>query len=907
MLNSNNSPKYNGISPFYCYFRLRTDGVCGNMWGMKKSFLLILSLAFSLSVRSQLYDSFSDGDLSADPAWYGQTGLFVVENGELRLADPDPGSSNVTFLYLPAPTSTGAETVWEWYVRLDFAPSSSNYARIYLQASIPELPAAGQTGYFLRIGGVSGDADALELYRQDPDDAVLLLSGASGALGAQPATARIRVVRDTSGLWSLWADYSGGNDLQAEGSAVDTTYLQGAYAGLVCYYTATRNDDFYFDDIGIDPLYVDVEPPQLLGATPLDAYRLEVLFNEPLDEVSATDPLHYHLSGGIGQPADLIWDVELPGRVGLEFSQAMSSGQEYTLETSGILDQEGNASGLQTASFTFLETFPGAPYEVLITEIMADPSPPVALPEAEYLELYNRSGSLLQLEGWTLSDGGAPAVFPPCLLYPGERLLVCDPADTMLLSPYGKVIGLAGFPALNNSGDHLVLRNASGSVIFQAAYSIDWYADAGKDEGGWSFELINPLAPCAGGENWRASESPLGGTPGAENAVWKPEEDKAGPIPLSVFPEEATRAVVVFSESLDSTAATRPENYSIEPGPPVLNAIWSEENPVKVELEWATALESGQRYTLSFDPALTDCQGNSLTAGYQLDFGLPEPPGPGDVVINEVLFQPEAGGAEFVELYNRSGKIINLGGLILANMQAAGGSMAPVAADRLLLPGEYVVFSKLPSDLLVRYPVAQEVRIVSNDLPVLPDGGGNLTLYGQNPAGAVVVLDAMDYNPDWHHPLLRETRGVSLERIDPYGDSRSEANWHSAASAVGYATPTQENSQHLVLQEKDTAFFLPLTVFSPDGDGEADFLVLQYQLAQSGYTASIRIFDAWGRLVSVLAQNELLGASGHFRWDGVDQNGNKARLGVYLLWIQWVHPSGEVHVSRKTCVLAGRI
>ncbi|MDV7398402.1 hypothetical protein RZS08_43760, partial [Arthrospira platensis SPKY1] len=121
------------------------------------------------------------------------------------------------------------------------------------------------------------------------------------------------------------------------------------------------------------------------------------------------------------------------------------------------------------------------------------------------------------------------------------------------------------------------------------------------------------------------------------------------------------------------------------------------------------------------------------------------------------------------------------------------------------------------------YPGAQDARIVANDLPMLPDGGGNLTLYGQNPAGAVVVLDAMDYTPDWHHPLLRETRGVSLERIDPYGDSRSEANWHSAASAAGYATPTQENSQHLVLQEKDTAFFLPRTVFSPDGDGEADF------------------------------------------------------------------------------------
>ncbi|MCB9284759.1 MAG: lamin tail domain-containing protein [Lewinellaceae bacterium] len=873
---------------------------------MKKWVAAGVLFCLSMNVRAQLQDDFSDGDLTNDPSWLGQTDLFQVENEELRLLDPDPGSGNLAFLYLAAPTSIDSPTTWEWYVRLDFAPSSSNYARLYLQASGPDL-SGPQWGYFLRVGGISGDGDALELFRQDGTATELLLSGTAGALGAAPAQARIRVLRSTAGEWTLYADYSGGQNLQWEGSAIDTTYPHGLVAGLACIYTSTRSDDFYFDDVWIDPLYVDQSPPHLMQVEALDPVRVRALFDEPLEEASATDSGHYAVSGGIGMPSDVFWDPGLPGEVVLLLSDSLQPAQTYTLEVSQVSDVAGNLLLTQSWPFSWTPPQPVFPLDVLITEIMADPNPPVALPDAEYLELYNRTENSLQLEGWEVSDGGTPAVFPSFQLGANQFLILCNPENEALLAPFGVVLGLDGFPGLNNSGDRLVLRDAEGQLIHQVAYDPGWYGESDKDDGGWSLELINPLAPCESAANWKASENLLGGTPGQKNSLWLPEPDTLGPSALRIFPESPTTGVITFSEAMDPDAVAEPAHYAIDGGIVVTEAYPSEEDPAQVFLKWSPSLTIGSRYTLTFTPGLTDCVGNAVPDAEQLVFGLPEPIAEGDIVINEILFQPEVGGAEFVEWYNRSGKVLNAGAVILGNIQGSSDSIAPVQEDRLLLPGEYLVLCERPGDLPGRYASAQPRQILKNPLPALPDGGGNVTLYTEGNSGEVVVIDAVDYSPDWHHPFLQTTRGVSLERIDPWGASHSPANWHSAAAQAGYATPTAPNSQLFRVPEGEAPFSMPYSVFSPDGDGVADFLLLQYELENSGWTATVRIFDAWGRLVNQLAQNELLATSGTFLWKGEDQNGGKARMGIYILWIQLVHPEGKVKVQKLTCVLAGRL
>ncbi|MBK7410436.1 MAG: lamin tail domain-containing protein [Saprospirales bacterium] len=872
---------------------------------MKKWFAVGAFICLAGSAQAQLQDDFSDGDLT-NPNWLGQSAVFQVENQELRLLNPDPSSNNLSFIYLSAPTSIDSQTIWEWYVRLDFAPSASNYARLYLQASGPDL-GGDQWGYYLQVGGISGSDDALELYRQDGQSTELLISGTAGAVGAQPAVVRVRVVRSVAGAWSMYADYTGGFDFQLEGSATDLTYPQGTISGLVCIYTSTRNDDFYFDDVFIDPLYVDQTPPHLIDVQAVDSIHIRAVFDEPLEEASAVDMAHYSISNGIGSPASVFWDPDQPGHVMLSLAQHLQTSGLYTLEVEGVRDVGGNVSPLQVRPFSWVSVQAALPFDVLITEIMADPAPVVALPGIEYLELFNRTNKTIQLEGWHLADGGTPADFPPYLLEPGQFLILCQTGEEAPLAPYGPVLGLEGFPGLNNSGDHLTLCDAAGQLICQVAYELDWYGESDKDDGGWSLELINPLAPCEGAGNWRASAHLLGGTPGQENSIWAPTPDIEGPLPLHIFPDSPTTGVVTFSEAIDMNAASQPGHFLISGGVEVQDAHLSGEDPREVQLQWTPALAPGELYELTFLHSLTDCVGNAVPASEKLVFGLPEQLAEGDIVLNEILFQPEIGGAEFIEWYNRSGKVLNAGDVIVGNIAGSVDSIAPVAHNRLLLPGEYLVLCERPSDLVGRYPSARERQILKNELPALPDQGGNVTLYAEGSAGEVRIIDAVDYSPDWHHVFLQTTRGVSLERIDPGGASQSPANWHSAAAQRGYATPTEENSQILRVSPGEKPFSLPYSTFSPDGDGTADFLLLQYDLAQNGWTVSVRIFDAWGRFVKELAQNELLATSGTYRWDGDDQNGGKARIGIYILWIRIVHPDGKVDVQKMSCVLAGRI
>lgn len=873
---------------------------------MKKWFAIGALICLVCNVKAQLQDDFSDGDLSNDPSWLGQTGFFQVENGELRLLDPAPSSDNFSYLYLPAPTSLDSSTTWEWYVRLDFSPSASNFARVYLQASQPDLSEA-QWGYYLQFGGISGTDDALELYRQDGASSELLISGTPASMGTQPAIARVRVVRTAPGVWSLYADYSGGTDFQLEGSTSDLTYPMGALAGLVCVYTSTRSDDFYFDDVYVDPLYEDQTSPQLFEVQVVDSSRIKVVFDEPLEEASAVDTAHYFISGGIGYPADAIWDSTQPKEVTLSLFQPLQSAKTYLLEVEGVADESGNSSPLQSLDFSWVFVHAAVSLDVLITEIMADPVPSVALPEVEYLEIYNRTGKTFQLEGWQLSDGGTPATFPAYLLEPHQFLLLCKAGKEGLFEAYGPALGLDGFPGLNNSGEHIVLRDASGGLLNQVTYEAGWFEDSGKGEGGWSLERINPLSPCEDTGNWRASANLLGGTPGQENASWIPEQDHKSPVPFHIFPDSPTTGLLVFSEAMDPDLSSEGAHFLISGGVEVEAVELSEEDPKQVRLQWSPALESGILYKLSFSSTLSDCVGNAILGTEHLLFGLPEPIAEKDIVINEILFQPEIGGEEFVEWYNRSGKVLNIGEVVVGNIEESSGSIATVGENRLLLPGEYVVLCERPSDLLGRYPAARERHIVKNDLPPLPDQGGGMTLYVESDLGEVQIIDEVDYSPEWHHDFLQITRGVSLERIDPGGESQSSANWHSAAAQMGYASPTAENSQFVQTTQGAEPFSMPYMTFSPDGDGEADFLLVQYLLDQNGWTASIRIFDVWGRFVKELAQNELLATSGTFRWDGDDGNGGKARMGIYILWIQLIHPDGKVEEQKMSCVLAGRI
>ncbi|MBL4650940.1 MAG: hypothetical protein JKY03_14505, partial [Aureispira sp.] len=238
----------------------------------------------------------------------------------------------------------------------------------------------------------------------------------------------------------------------------------------------------------------------------------------------------------------------------------------------------------------------------------------------------------------------------------------------------------------------------------------------------------------------------------------------------------------------------------------------------------------------------------------------------------------------------------------------------------LVFPNEYVVITDDPDQVRGQYNTPNPELFVENSLPTYADQEGTILLYvtydslyldnqgNSQVAYLASILDVFDYSEDYHSPLIDDKNGVSLERIDFDAPSNDANNWHSAATDVGYATPAYQNSSFFANDlSGDDLIQLPTETVSPDGDGYEDFLLINYNVDDLGYVANIDVYDARGRLVRNLVKGELLAREGSLQWDGTDNQGRKARIGIHILALEIFRPDGTVKRFKKTCVVAGRM
>lgn len=547
------------------------------------------------------------------------------------------------------------------------------------------------------------------------------------------------------------------------------------------------------------------------------------------------------------------------------------------------------------------------PFDILINEIMADPSPQIALPNAEFVELYNRSDKMIDLLNYGLASGSSLRRFPEFVMLPGDYVIVCDEEDVALFSAFGSVVGLDNFPGLTNAADEIIFTDDQDQIIDAVRYTDKWYRNIDKDAGGWTLERINPESPCEGSSNWRASESILGGTPGKVNSVIELTPDRTPPKLIEIYPTDANSIRLTFSEALDQMSATEAGNYTISHSILVTSAEVIDSRTDQILLRLSEELEIGRSYTMQVEPTVTDCVSNPIDEGAQLAFGLPQAAVPEDLLINEILFDPPSGGADFVELYNNSTKYIDLNELFLANFFQGRTEVEPVSLQKLFAPHTYLVFTPDRADILSRYFTSNADGIVETELPGLPNDAGNITVFAVNELQQPVIINTFDYEVSFHYSLLDKTEGVSLERIRLDKSTQNPDNWHSAAATVGFATPAYRNSQAANEMVETTPFALINSTFSPDGDGFKDYLLLQFHLNQAGYTANVKIYDAQGREVNQIANNLLLGSVNELKWDGTDHNGRRAGIGIYILWIELFDPEGKVRHFKDTTVVAGKL
>lgn len=542
--------------------------------------------------------------------------------------------------------------------------------------------------------------------------------------------------------------------------------------------------------------------------------------------------------------------------------------------------------------------------DVVIDEIMVDPTPQAGLPDAEWIELKNASSFDINLSGWRIGNLAAQSgILPNFVLQPDSFVIVCTGSNLSDMSAFGQAISVTSFPSLNNDAGVIYLRSNDNKVVSAFNYSNAWYKNELKKRGGWSLEMIDTKNACSGYTNWNASSDIRGGTPGKINSIDAVNADETPPRLIRSFATNSTTISLIFDEPLDSQSASMAANFSVSDGigvPVSATAI----SPLfdKVDITISAALSGNKVYNITAN-TLTDCAGNIITLNNTAKTGLASLADSFDIVINEILFNPEANGVDYVEIYNRSANIINLKQLYIANRNSAGviSSIEPLSIENILIfAGDFVVLTEEPSLVQQKFITANPGAFVQvSGMPSFPDDNGDVIIL--NAQGE--IIDEVRYLDKWHYELITNTEGVSLERID-YNAPSLQANFHSAATSAGYGTPGYKNSQFRIDAQIPGSITLSPEIFSPDNDGMDDFATISYDFPTPGYIANITVFDAAGRSIRYLQRNALCGVKGNFIWDGLGDKHQKLPQGIYIVFTDIFSASGKKKQFKNVIVLA---
>lgn len=529
-------------------------------------------------------------------------------------------------------------------------------------------------------------------------------------------------------------------------------------------------------------------------------------------------------------------------------------------------------------------------YDIIIHEIYADPTPTHGLPQSEYIEIRNLSTKEIDLKNFTISNGtNVGKINYSTLLKPDSLLILCSSSSMNAFSVYGRTQVVSSFPALSNEKDTISIIAPNGLTLHAVNYDLSWYHDDFKQEGGWSLEMISPDKACMGMENWSASIDPLGGTPGKPNSLAVSNINFPSLKLSYAYLQDSLNLKMVFNHALapiSDKMNLNMEDHSIDNlslEPPLYNIISAGlTSPVK---------KSDKLYALNLT-SVSDCIGNQFDISTQV--GLFSALEKTETIINEILFNPENGGSDYVELMNQSTNTYDLSNIHLANRNSAGkiSSISKITDEHLpLFPNSFVVFSEDCFWLLKKYQTDSSCNCIQmQQMPSLPDESGNVLIL--NESG--MIIDDLIYDENWHNKLVYNNEGVALERIAPNRMTNDPLNWYSASSQSGYGTPGKRNSQNKTDELSENLIVLSNPIVSPDNDGRDDFVLIKYHLPLNGYIANISVTDRKGQIIKRISKNELCGITGQFRWDGLDEKGNKVIPGIYIIATELFHLSGSV-------------
>lgn len=538
--------------------------------------------------------------------------------------------------------------------------------------------------------------------------------------------------------------------------------------------------------------------------------------------------------------------------------------------------------------------------DVAITEIMADPTPQVGLPEAEYIEIYNRSNHSVSLTDWHLIVGTHEMLLPKAEIAAYQYAIICAEDNISLFEPFGTAIGVEQqWAALVNTGGVLALTDRNDELVYAVKYSDKMYNSSSKSKGGWSLEMIDCSNPYRGDDNWTASISSLGGTPASKNSVATNLSNTLFRGIVTAYIDKEQTINLVFSEAAFGLTADNILINGIQPISVTLGDILRCSYKIKMPF----SLLPHENYTIHLSPNVTNFVGNSAER-HSITIALPQKVERGDILFNELLFDPYEGETTFIEFYNNSDKAIDISQLKLASITSSGNITAAKSIyDKpyILLPQTYLAITTSTQSLIDHYRTIEQENILQTvSFPSISKQQGSLRLLDNKDN----LIDAISYSYKMHYTLLSETTGISLEKSNPAGSSDNLSLWHSALSSVGYATPGVVNSVcNNPISSVENSISFSSENLSPNGDGKDDMLKIAITNSSIDNMVSISVYSEIGRKIKTIVENATVGYNSTFYWDCTNNNGARVRNGAYIVFIDSFSGNGNMQQIKKVCIV----
>jgi hypothetical protein len=408
--------------------------------------------------------------------------------------------------------------------------------------------------------------------------------------------------------------------------------------------------------------------------------------------------------------------------------------------------------------------------DLVINEIMYAPTSP----EPEWVEIFNRSSKIINISGYRIADNAdtISVITKTISLAPQNYFIIAK--DSSVLSFYDVKSGIfiSSFPSLNNTADKIILLDSLDRVIDSLEYFTNWGGSGGR-----SLERISSEMNSALQENWGTSISTERATPGRENSVTVKTYDLA----ISEFKASEKYGItgkpIKLTATIKNTGLTDYSYFQLYLYNDVnSDSVASQDELIKTETAGSfnagdsisfnfsvDELKQGKNYfILIIDAADYKDSTNNISFTQIQVVQLNEERN--DVVINEIMFAPSTGEPEWIELYNRSNKSIELKNYFIAD---AADTIRVNDKTLLFSPHTFIVIAK-DSSINSIYKVNSTI-IISN-FPSLNNSTDKLILLDSLER----VIDSLSYSSKWGG-----TNGKSLERISADSSSIDSSNWKS--------------------------------------------------------------------------------------------------------------------------------